>query len=49
MDQLPILAPGNPHNRRYLETKLVKMGHLLDLNGDGKIDGVETVSEQPTT
>ncbi|MBI4497995.1 MAG: bifunctional 3,4-dihydroxy-2-butanone-4-phosphate synthase/GTP cyclohydrolase II [Chloroflexi bacterium] len=39
VDQVPILAPINPHNRRYLQTKLIKMGHLLDLNGDGELDG----------
>ncbi|MBN1189545.1 MAG: bifunctional 3,4-dihydroxy-2-butanone-4-phosphate synthase/GTP cyclohydrolase II [Dehalococcoidales bacterium] len=28
---LPIVIPPNPHNRRYLETKQKKMGHILDL------------------
>ena len=26
---VPIRSPSNPHNERYLETKRVKMGHLL--------------------
>ncbi len=26
---VPIITPANPHNRRYLETKQKKMGHLL--------------------
>lgn len=29
VEQVPIKAPPNPHNARYLETKRVKMGHLL--------------------
>ena len=29
VEQVPIRAPANPHNARYLETKRVKMGHLL--------------------
>lgn len=29
VEQVPIKAPSNPHNARYLETKRVKMGHLL--------------------
>lgn len=27
--RIPIIAPANPHNRRYLETKRSKAGHLL--------------------
>ena len=30
VEQRPIQVPANPHNRRYLETKRTKMGHLLD-------------------
>lgn len=30
VEQLPIKALANPHNARYLRTKRVKMGHLLD-------------------
>ena len=29
VEQVPILGVTNPHNARYLETKRVKMGHLL--------------------
>jgi len=31
---VPIVVRPNPHNRRYLETKQNKMGHMIDL---GKI------------
>src|ERR1700732_374500 len=29
VEQVPIRAEANPHNERYLETKKVKLGHLL--------------------
>lgn len=29
VDQVPIVAPANPHNARYLSTKREKMGHKL--------------------
>jgi 3,4-dihydroxy 2-butanone 4-phosphate synthase/GTP cyclohydrolase II len=29
VEQLPIKAPANQHNERYLETKRMKLGHLL--------------------
>lgn len=29
VEQVPIRSPANPHNARYLETKKVKLGHLL--------------------
>src|SRR4029078_323647 len=29
IDQVPIVAPTNPHNARYLSTKRDKMGHKL--------------------
>ncbi len=29
VEQVPIRSTANPHNARYLETKKVKMGHLL--------------------
>jgi GTP cyclohydrolase II len=28
--RIPIVIPANPHNRRYLEAKRLKAGHLLD-------------------
>lgn len=31
VEQVPIHAPSNPHNERYLRTKQTKLGHLLDL------------------
>ena len=30
VETVPIIAPANPHNLRYLETKRKKLGHLLD-------------------
>jgi 3,4-dihydroxy 2-butanone 4-phosphate synthase/GTP cyclohydrolase II len=29
VDQVPIVAPTNPHNVKYLSTKREKMGHTL--------------------
>jgi len=29
VEVVPIKSPSNPHNERYLETKRIKMGHLL--------------------
>jgi 3,4-dihydroxy 2-butanone 4-phosphate synthase/GTP cyclohydrolase II len=29
VEQVPIRSEANPHNARYLETKRVKMGHML--------------------
>ena len=29
VEQIPIAFPPNPHNEKYLETKRVRMGHLL--------------------
>jgi len=29
VERIPIIVEPNPHNRRYLETKRVKLGHLL--------------------
>ncbi len=31
VETVPIIVPPNPHNRRYLETKQKKMGHVLNL------------------
>jgi 3,4-dihydroxy 2-butanone 4-phosphate synthase/GTP cyclohydrolase II len=33
-EQLPITTQPNPHNRRYLQTKQKKMGHLLKISED---------------
>ena len=30
VERVPIVAPDNPENRRYLQTKRDKLGHLLD-------------------
>lgn len=30
VEQRPLQIPSNPHNRRYLQTKRTKLGHLLD-------------------
>jgi len=32
VETLPIIASTNPHNRRYLETKRKKLGHLLEVS-----------------
>ncbi|OQX63155.1 MAG: bifunctional 3,4-dihydroxy-2-butanone-4-phosphate synthase/GTP cyclohydrolase II [Desulfococcus sp. 4484_241] len=32
-EQVPIEIPCNEHNRRYLECKKLKMGHLLNIDG----------------
>ena len=32
VETLPIVVKPNPHNRRYLETKKKKMGHMLDID-----------------
>ena len=34
---VPLVVQPNPHNRRYLETKQNKMGHLLDIIQSGEI------------
>jgi 3,4-dihydroxy 2-butanone 4-phosphate synthase/GTP cyclohydrolase II len=34
MEQLPITTRPNPHNKRYLQTKQKKMGHLLKIPED---------------
>jgi 3,4-dihydroxy 2-butanone 4-phosphate synthase/GTP cyclohydrolase II len=31
VERIPIIAPPNPHNMRYLATKRDKLGHLLDV------------------
>jgi len=34
VDQVPIVAPTNEHNARYLATKRDKLGHRLPLRGN---------------
>jgi len=29
--RVPIQIPANPHNKRYLETKKKKLGHIIDI------------------
>jgi len=29
VEQVPIRMAANPHNEKYLETKKIKLGHLL--------------------
>jgi len=33
LERVPLVAPANPHNVRYLETKRDKLGHMLDIVG----------------
>lgn len=33
VERVPIQATPNPHNRKYLETKRDKLGHLIDMPG----------------
>jgi len=35
VETVPIIVPPNPHNRRYLETKKNKMGHILNIEKSG--------------
>ncbi|MFN3974806.1 MAG: bifunctional 3,4-dihydroxy-2-butanone-4-phosphate synthase/GTP cyclohydrolase II [Dehalococcoidia bacterium] len=35
VERLPIIAPATPENSHYLETKRVKLGHLLDAPNSG--------------
>ncbi len=37
-DRLPIAVEANPHNRRYLTTKALRSGHLLDVGVDVGVD-----------
>ena len=37
VETIPIIIPPNPHNRRYLETKQHKLGHLLEMQDTGDI------------
>ena len=35
VERVPLQIPSNPRNRHYLETKKNKLGHLLELDGEG--------------
>jgi 3,4-dihydroxy 2-butanone 4-phosphate synthase/GTP cyclohydrolase II len=35
--RVPLQIPPNKHNARYLETKRDKLGHLIDILGDGNL------------
>jgi GTP cyclohydrolase II len=39
VDRIPVVVPANPHDRRYLETKKNRMGHLLELEQDDDLVG----------
>jgi 3,4-dihydroxy 2-butanone 4-phosphate synthase/GTP cyclohydrolase II len=36
---VPIIIKPNPHNRKYLETKQNKMGHVLKIDGTTEVSG----------
>ena len=38
MEDVPIIAPVNDENRRYLKTKVERMGHTLDIDAAGGAD-----------
>jgi len=40
VERVPIMAPDNPENRRYLETKRDKLGHLLGTSLDHPSDTI---------
>ena len=42
VERVPVIAPANPHNVRYLSIKQEKMGHLLDPDA---IDATESAEE----
>ena len=39
VERVPVVIPPKENNRRYLETKREKMGHLLDSCGKSKKNG----------
>ena len=38
VERIPIIAPENEENRRYMQTKRLKMGHILEESGDTNMD-----------
>ena len=42
VERVPVIAPANPHNVRYLSVKQEKMGHLLDPDA---IDATESAED----
>ncbi len=52
VERIPTYVAPNPHNLRYLTTKVEKMGHLMPLEGEGTGaagEGVPTVSSPDDT
>jgi len=44
VETVPIVVPPNPYNRRYLETKRKKLGHILDvLDADNVEDALKNI------
>ncbi len=37
LGRIPLVIPPNPHNAFYLETKVTKSGHLIDLHGHSRL------------
>jgi hypothetical protein len=49
VERVPTVITPNPHNVRYLRTKVEKMGHELPIDVDGTVEhGVETVALEAT-
>jgi 3,4-dihydroxy 2-butanone 4-phosphate synthase/GTP cyclohydrolase II len=40
VDRFPIEIPSEPENKRYMQTKRDKMGHLLELYGDTPMEDI---------